>query len=256
MTKVQKFNELTYIFLIESVNSLQESDLELVLEQFNIGEYQRAAKKLISEIGFNLYSIGTYGVSVTALYPVIQKLMETRKFDITPSVQNVVLLTICAVTVLIKESKDKAQKLVTFATEKGMSQEDLDKVVNQIRTTKEIFAGIAQKFGKVISTFTDMLTYTSLLVPFSMVLGSLITQGRIDSELMSQTYPALEVSMGSMAFKMLLNKIMHKLEIIIKGTDKFQNPENIKPLLVNDELKSPELRHNKVQIENNQEILP
>ncbi len=251
MTKLQKFNEIRYSFLIESVNNLQESDFELVLEKFNIGEYQRAAKKLISEIGFNLYNVGTYGVSITALYPVIQKLMETGKFDLSPSVQNVVLLTICAISVLVKESKDKVKELISFASKKGMTQEDLDTAVNQIKTTKGIFAEIAQNFGKVISTFTDMLAYTSLLVPFSMVLGSLITQGRIDSELLSQSLPALQVSMGAMGFKLLLNRIMHKLEIIIKGTDKFQNPENIKPLLVNDELKSPELRPNRVQIENN-----
>jgi hypothetical protein len=47
---------------------------------------------------------------------------------------------------------------------------------------------------------------------------------------------------------------MHKLEIIIKGTNKFQNPENIKPLLVNDELKSPELTPSRIQIEKNLEI--
>ena len=253
MDKLKKFNDVRYHFLIESVNNLKESDLELVLEGFDISNYQRAAKKLMSEIGFNLYSIGTYGVSVAALYPVIQKLMETGKFDIAPSIQNVVLLTICAVTVLVKENKDKANKLITLAKNKGMTQEDLDKVVNQIKTTKGIFAEIAHNFGKVISTFTDMLAYTSLLVPFSMVLGSLITQGSISSDLLSQSLPALEVSLGAIGFKMLLNRIMHKLEIIIKGTNKFQNAENIIPLLVNDELKSQELTPGKVQIEKNYE---
>jgi hypothetical protein len=253
MDKLKKFNNVRYDFLIESVNSLDESRLELVMESFNIGEYQRATKKLMGEIGFNLYSVGTYGVSVAALYPVIQKLMETGKFDLSPSVQNVVLLTICAISVLVRENKDKVKELVSFASKKGMTPEDLDKAVNQIKTTKGIFAEIAHNFGKVISTFTDMLAYTSLLVPFSMVLGSLISQGRIDSEQMSQTLPALELSMGSMGFKVLLNRIMHKLEVIIRGTDKFQNVENIKPLLVNDEFKSPELRPSKVQIVNKSE---
>ena len=253
MAKLQKFNELTYSFLKESVNNLQESDLQLVLEGLDISQYQRTSKKLMSEIGFNLYSVGTYGVSVAALYPLVQKLMETGEFDITPSVQSVVLLTICAVTILVKENKDKAKKFVDFATGKGMSQEDLDKVINQIKTIKGIFAEIAQNFGKVISTFTDMLAYTSLLVPFSMVLGSLITQGNITSDLLSKSLPALELSLGAIGFKMLLNRIMHKLEIIIKGTNKFQNPENIKPLLVNDEFKSPELRPDKAQIQKNYE---
>jgi hypothetical protein len=140
MTKLQKFNELRYNYLIESVNNLQESDFELVLEKFNIGEYQRATKKLISEVGFNLYNVGTYGVSITALYPVIQKLMETGKFDLAPSVQNVVLLTICAISVLVKENKDKVKELVSYASKKVMTQEDLDTVVNQIKTTKGIFA--------------------------------------------------------------------------------------------------------------------
>ena len=48
---------------------------------------------------------------------------------------------------LVKENKDKAKKLIDFATEKGMSQGDLDKVVNQIKTTKGIFAEVAQNFG-------------------------------------------------------------------------------------------------------------
>ena len=253
MNKLKKFNNLRYQYIIESIDNLQDSDLELIFEGFNFGKYQREAKHLMNEIGFNLYSLGTYGVSVAALYPVISKLMETGKFDVATNVQNVVLLTICAVTVLVKENKDKAQKLINFASKKGISESDLDQAINQIKTTKGIFAEIALNFGKVISTFTDMLAYTSLLVPFSMVLGSLVTQGKITPELMNQSLPALELAMGAIGFKVLLGRIMHKLEILIKGTNKFQNPENVKPLLVNDELKSPELTPNKVQIVKNYE---
>lgn len=248
MTKIQKFNELTYNFLIESVNNFQESDLELVLEGFEVSQYQRTSKKLMSEIGFNLYTVSAYGVSITALYPIIHKLMETGEFDSKPSINNVVLLTTCAITLLLKENKEKAKKLIDFSIEKGMSQSDLDKVVNQIKTIKGLFTEIAKNFGKVIGTFTDMLAYTSLLIPFSMVLSSLITKGTITSEVLSQSLPALELSLGTFGFKMLLNRIMHKMEIIIKGTNKFQNPENIKPLLVNDEFKSPELRFSKVRV--------
>lgn len=248
MAKLQKFNELTYNFLINSVNNLQESDLDLVLEGFNINEYQRSSKKLINDIGFDLYCVGTCSVSLSALYLIIQKLMETDKFDLSPNVQNVVLLTICAVTILIKENKDNIQKLILFANKKGMTQEDLDKVVNQIKIIKGLFAEISINFGKTISTFSDMLSYTSLLVPFSLVLSSLITQGRIDTDIFSQSISSLKISLGSMGFKLLLNKIMHKLEIIINSTNKFQKSENIKPLLINDELKSPEIKSIRVII--------
>ena len=174
MDKLKKFNNVRYHPLIEAVDNLQESDFERIFENFDVGKYQRAFKKLMGEIELNLYNVGTFGVAITAMYPIIAKLMETGKFSVPPTTENVVLLTICAITVLIKENKEKAQKLLTFAAKKGVSENDLDQVINQIKTTKGIFAEIAQNFGKVISTFTDMLAYTSLLVPFSMVLGSLI----------------------------------------------------------------------------------
>jgi hypothetical protein len=254
MGKLKKFEEIQYQYLIESVNDIQVTDLELVMEGFELGKFQRETKKLISEIGINLYSLGTFGVSVTALYPVIQNLMETGNFSVPPTVQNVVLLTVCALTVLVRENKDKAKKLIDFAFNKGVTQQDLDKVVNQITTTKGLFSEVAKSFGKVITTFSEMLAYTALLVPFTMVLSSLITQGTVSSDLMRQSLPAISVSLGAVGFKLLISRIMHKLEVLIKGTDKFRNAENIKPLLVNDEFKSPELRPKKIQIQNDIQI--
>ena len=254
MDKLKKFNNVRYQFLIESVNSFQLSDAQLMLEGFDVGKYQRATKKLISDIGINLYGVGTFGVSVTALYPVIANLMKTGQFNIPFTVENVVLITICALTILVKENREKAQKLISFATERGMTQQDLDNVIKQVSTIKGIFSEIAKNFGKVITTFSDMLAYTSLLVPFSMVLNSLLTQDLIDGKLLVQSLPALAVSLGAIGFKLLFNRIMHKLEVLIQGTDKFRNIENIKPLLVNDELKSPYLRPNKVQIQKDIEI--
>jgi len=247
MNKLKTYNNFRYEYLIESVNNI---DTELLLEGININKYQFATKKLMSEIGFNIYNVGTFGVSITALYPIIQNLMTTGKFVIPNTIENVVLLTICAVTVLVKENKEKAKKLIDYAFSKGVTQKDLDTVINIITTTKGLFSEIAQNFGKVISTFSEMLSYTALLVPFSMVLNNLILNGTITSELLSQSLPAIIVSIGAMGFKLLLNRIMHKLEIVIQGTDKFRNKENIKPLLVNDELKSPELKPVKVKIEN------
>ena len=240
-------NDIRYELLIESVNNIQNTDLELVMEGLDLNKYQFATKKLMAELKLNLYNVGTFGVSITALYPVVANLMATGKFSIEPSIQNVVLLTICALTVLLKENKEKAIKLINFAFEKGVTQQDLDKVVNQLTTTKGLFSEVAKNFGKVISTFSEMLAYTSLLVPFSMILNSLITQGTVTSELLSQSLPAITVSLGATGFKLLISRIMHKLEILIKGTDRFKNAENIKPLLVNDEFKSPELKLNRVQ---------
>ena len=245
MDKLKKFNEVRYESLIESVKTI---DVDLLLESVDVSKYQFAAKKLLSEIGFNIYNVGTFGVAITALYPVIQNLMETGKFTLEATPQNVVLLTICAITVLLKENKEKATKLIDYTFKKGVTQEDLDKVINQITTTKGLFSEVAKNFGAVIDTFTDMLAYTSLLVPFSMVLNSLITKGMITDELLSQSLPALTVSLGAVGFKLLLNRIMHKLQIVIQGTDKFRNRENVKPLVINDELKSPELKPTKVQI--------
>ncbi|MFW6243148.1 MAG: hypothetical protein ACOC2W_03220 [bacterium] len=90
-----------------------------------------------------------------------------------------------------------------------------------------------------------MISYTPLLVPFNTVILSLLNQGKITIGMLIE----LKNITDNLTYKMLINRIMHKLEIFVSGTDKFQNADNIKPLMTNWDFKSPELRPDKVKID-------
>jgi hypothetical protein len=251
MKKLKKFNSLRYNSIIESINNIQDNDFYTLMEKVDYKKYQFISKKIASELKLNLFYLKNYNVSISALYPVIATLVETGSFKILSTSENIVLITICALTVLVRENKEKAQKLFTYAEEKGISQSDIDKVINQISTIKGLFTMTANNFGKTINTFSDMLESTNLLVPFLIVLESMISQDKITSDLLILPLSNLYTELGDTKYKLLIHRIMHKLEIIMGNTTKFQNPNNIKPLLVNDELKPDYLKSDKVQIDNN-----
>ncbi len=252
MKKLKSFNNLRYNSIIESINNIQDADYFTLMENVNYRKYQFISKKITTKLGLNLFYLKTYNVSISALYPVIAILVETGNFKISSTPENIVLITICALTVLVRENKEKAQKLFTYAEENGISQSDIDKVVNQISTIKGLFTMTANNFGKIINTYADMLEYTNLFVPFLIVLESMISQDKITSDLLTLPLSTLYTELGDNKYKLLMHRIMHKLEIIMGSTNKFQNSDNIKPLLVNDELKPDYLKHDKVQIDNNQ----
>lgn len=246
MDNVKSFNDFTYKPIIEN---LENSNNDIILEKFNIGKYQRAVKKFFKEANIQLYFASTFGTALTVLLPVVEKLMKTGDFSIEPTIENVVLLTIFAFAVLTKESKDKVKKIYNKIKEKEIPDEDVDKVINQLSNTKELFADLLQSGGKVIESFADMLAYSGILIPFLSVITSLVSNGVIDGELLSQSFNSLKLSLGAIGFKLLLQRIMHKLDKIIRSDNKIKNKDNIKPFKVNDELKSPELKKDKIQVD-------
>lgn len=237
MIKIKKFNELKYEYLIDSINNSQNTNLELISEGFDFNKYQRITKKLIKKIGVDSYYISTNILSVSSIYPIVQNLIKDGNSLIDLTDENIILLTMCAITALSQENKEKVTKLFSFAVERGIPEEELDKIISQIKIIQKIFTKISKNFGKVIITLSDMLSYTELLIPFMSVFNTLMTQKLISSDLLF----SIDDNFSTLESKLLLHRIMHKLEIIIKGTDKFRNQKNVKPLLVNDELKNQNL---------------
>ena len=57
-----------------------------------------------------------------------------------------------------------------------------------------------------------------------------------------------DVNDDDIKYKMILNRILHKLFIIINNNNKFQNVKNSNILRINDELKSPMYKNDKIQL--------
>jgi len=210
-----------------------------LLEKSGIGRYQKNVKDLYKKSGVELHNSSIYSTSLNVLIQLVESLMKNGTFYSEHTIENAALLTIFAVSILTNESKDKTQKLYDYLISKDIIEGDMDKVINQLKNTKEIFSIILKKNEEDIINFEDMLKYTSILVPYISILNTILDSELLNPDMFSVPFEEFKDLLTDMGFQLLLRRILRKLNIMTQNNHKFQNKDNAKPLKVNDEFKSP-----------------
>ena len=208
MKVVKNFNDFTFPNLSEGKE-----------EKLNIGKYQRSLQNFYKDSGYFLYYASTYNTATLVLIPVIEKFFPDY------SMEQSLMLTVFSIAVLTKESKSKVENLYGYLLEHGVTYEDVEKTIILLTNIFEIFKAILNVSEQEIQRFTDMLSDTAILVPYLTVISSLIDNGFIELRMFSQPLQDLKDDLGEDQFKLLIHKILHKLDIITKSTDKFQNKD-------------------------------
>jgi len=224
MMKVKGFNDFIY---------------SPIIEKLNVSKYQRSIKKFYKDSDIELYNASTYSTSLTVLIELVEKNMEYGTFDCEPTIDNATKLTVFAVSILTPESKDKTEKLYKYLIENGISDDDMHKVVNQLKNIQIIFSTITESLEQSTEDFDDMLKYTSLFIPYVSVLIILLEDGLLNVDYLSTEFDEFKELITEFSMKLLIIRISRKLNIMTTSTNKFQNKDNVKPLKVNDEFKSP-----------------
>lgn len=149
-----------------------------VNENINISEYKEILNNIKKELNLNLFFISTFGTSIVAFLPLIESIAKKSEL-INLSNQDLILLTICCISVMLKESKPDVKILMDKIKEKGLIG-----IYKQIKFTIDnilyLFSKVCTYFGKSIITLIDMFSYVALLVPFSEVMINLVYKNNID----------------------------------------------------------------------------
>ena len=224
MKKVKGFNDYTY---------------DSILENVNINKYQNTIRKFYKSSGVELYNALVYSTSLIVLIKLVQVILEYGEFEIESTINNAVAITIFAVAILTNESKDKTEQLYQYLQNMNIGDDDINKVINQLRNIQSIFKFILKDSEDKIESFIDMLGRTNVLVPFLSIISNQITNNLLNPNLLIGTIKDYQDALGELKFKVFLNRIIRKLDVVTSSTNKFQNKNNIKPLKVNDVFKSP-----------------
>ena len=159
---------MKHINSYKSYNEDNESEiLYKLFEKREISTWQKEQKNVIKEIGLNYYFIATFGTSVTAFYPFIESIIKNTGYELR--VFDIILLTITALAILLKENKNSIHKAKLIINEKGLD-ELLKMIIDVIKNVKKLFSILASNFGKVIKGIRDLFIYSILLVAFISVL--------------------------------------------------------------------------------------
>jgi len=117
----------------------------------NISKYNSIYTKTIKDLKLNLYFITTFGTTLPVFFPIFEKLVKNSNLEFSLTSTDIVLLTICAIGILVNENSAELNKVRNIINEKGYS-ELIDKFVNFITNINSIFSSISKNVGKIVIT--------------------------------------------------------------------------------------------------------
>jgi hypothetical protein len=157
-------------------------------------------KKLSQDLKFNYGLVFTFGVGVRAMYPIVEGLITNGALKVEPTMENIVLVCIAALTITyLEESKNKAgdtevpcncqskskdckncggtgmiksvvskQDARTILEElklRGIGNGIIRKMVECFKFLGEVLKALFKNTPYIVNGLVDMLAYTSLLIP-------------------------------------------------------------------------------------------
>ena len=196
-------------------------------------EYKKIQKKVIMDLRLNSNLSLTFGTGIQALYPVVNKLMTNMKIssiDITPD--KVVLLTICAFTIVYLEEKkfrDGTEEDILTKDSKSMLEElkmmgigngIVKKVVKIFKSVVGIFSLIGKHLDAVVKGFVDMFAYTTILIPIMNGILYIVGKYELNTDSFLENFAALTMGVGTLIAKNGIISIIDKLKDRINTKDK------------------------------------
>lgn len=219
-----------------SLNSSIAQDLldSLVpfLNEDNVNEskYKRFEEKIFKDLKLNTSLITSFGVGISAFYPIVDKLMTNMNIgSIDLTADKVVLLTIAAISIIYLEEKkyndDVLRKDCKSMLEElkmmGIGNGIVKKLIEALKSIKNIFSIICKHIGIVVCGFMDMFAHTGLLIPFMNGIIYIIGKYDLTIDSIIRNFAGLGIGIGTIIAKHIIIDIIKNLK------DKFYIDKNI-----------------------------
>jgi hypothetical protein len=187
-------------------------------------EYQSILRRFGKDLKLNFNLIGTFATGIGAFAPIVHSMIENMKISTEMDIEKVVLLTICSLTIIyLEEKKFKNQKeeAILIDDSKSMLEElrmmglgngIVKMVVKSLKSIKNVFNLIGKHVGTVVSGLTDMLAYTSLMLPIMNGISYIVGKYHMTPETLTTNILGLIAGFGTIAVKHGISYILKKLK--------------------------------------------
>jgi len=219
---IQRFSD--YNLQYEMADEFLKSFDKMVKESEG-GSFKRVAKKVLSDLKLNTSLVLTFGAGIGAFYPVVESLMKNMGIDsFNLPEESIVLLTICALTIIyLEEKKFKSSKEEVQLTKdsksmleelklRGFGNGIVKKLIQGLKSIKNIFSIIGKHLGAVVGGVIDMFAYTSLLIPILNGVMAVIHKYNLNMESLTQNFLGLATGVGTIIAKHGIVEIISRLK--------------------------------------------
>lgn len=242
--KVYRFAE--YSLNNSMVDSFIESLQPIIKEASGgINKYESALTKIVKDLKLNVQLVTTFGAGIGAFYPIVESLMRnmnTGSIDITTN--TVVLLTITAISIIyLEERKDKIKDEDSFRKNCKSMLEELKmmgigngivkKLIEGLKSIKNIFSIIGKHIGAVVGGFMDMFAYTAMLIPIMNAINSIVGKYDLNFDTLPQNFLGLGIGIGTIIAKHGIAEIIDRIK------SRFPKGNSIDKKKILDEIETP-----------------
>ena len=196
--------------------------------------WKQILNKVFSDLGLNYTLITTFGVGIAAMFPIIDKLIKNGSLNIEATKENILLLTIAAITITFLEEKknskpaieinmsddeikQNAQSMLEELKLRGIGNGIVKKVMKCFTSIKDIIKSLFKHSGNIVYGFVDMFAYTSFLVPIMNIFNSFIGKYDLNLDTLPNNFLSIGVGLLSLVAKngieFLINKIGDKFKL-------------------------------------------
>ena len=222
---------------------------DFLVEGFNVNKVQFLYKRVLNSLGVKLYYASKYETAMVALLSVVDNLINAEGYIFDKSNDNIILMLLYATSILTHESTDKINKIHEIIKSRDITDIEVQYLINGLNNLRYIFSLIAK--DRKVESFYDMLQETDFLIPFLHVINHMIVNNRLNINMFTGRFDVIKNYLGQKGFDLLIHNIMKKMNITLGSTNRVQNIENLKPLLVNQEFKSPMYKTGKLDLIDN-----
>lgn len=149
--------------------------------------------------------IFTFGTGIGAFYGPIQKLLEGSGVVMTE--YEVYLLIVTALAVLMNESNTAT--LVDHVKEKGLYS-SLKDVVEYIKNSRKVINSVTKNVLGTTYSLSDILGFTSLLVPTMKLMSDIINEYGVTSSTLSVMLKGVVLSASVYGIKSIIKRVRNK----------------------------------------------
>jgi hypothetical protein len=221
--KIQRYNEHTlYLSMSECfINSLDS----IITESDDTSNYKDIEKKVIKDLKLNASVVGTFGAGISAMYPIVQGLVNNMEINIDLTPEKVVLLTIAAFTIIYleeKKSKMDPKKVEDLTKDSKSMLEELKmagigngivkKLIEGCKSIKNIFTLIGKHMGAIVGGFIDMFAYASLAIPILNGVAAVVGKYDLTLDSLPGNFLGLATGVGTLIAKHGITDILNRIK--------------------------------------------
>lgn len=182
-------------------------------EHSNSSNIPTLFQKTLTDMGVQLKFVGTFGFGISGMFSMVKDVLEGRYPSLSEG--EIILIFLSAMSYMSIDLVTEVKKLNQQIQSRNLT-EYVSKVAEVLTDFERVAIKIGEKSGFVVSSLSELLGYTFLLVPILDITNKLISENAFDVVSLASYLKGIVISIGIFYIRNVFNSLVLRLRNIKK----------------------------------------